>query len=343
LSSSDNYYINNQNKKIKLDKRIVYDKQSKFIGGILRSIDKYNDGRPHEAYSEFSKTMSERMASFRTILNTGVYEKNKSFYRIRKNSENYLIERKKMFHIPFEERRRVTTQRFSINGYPCLYLGTSIYVCWEELSRPKLNEFQISRLINNESIKFLDLSKPLMKGKNEVTKDMYRYFVLWPLIASCSLKVNSYDLPFKPEYIVPQLLLQWIREEKTFHAIRYYSTHIISKNKSIDGEIYNLVFPVEGIQESGYCPVLSKMFKITDPISHELFEILKGSSIVVDIDGIRKSVINNKIKDFKSINEFKSDYGDSVFGWLEDHLDSQETYEINPISKTIVLKSKVKP
>jgi hypothetical protein len=37
--------------------------------------------------------------------------------------------------------------------------------------------------------------------------------VCWPLIAACSIKVKNPGANFKPEYVVPQLILQWITDE----------------------------------------------------------------------------------------------------------------------------------
>ncbi|MFW1494652.1 hypothetical protein ACEV9S_24505, partial [Vibrio parahaemolyticus] len=48
----------------------------------------------------------------------------------------------------------------------------------------------------------------------------------WPLIAACSIRVKNPSDNFKPEYIIPQLLLQWARDYKSIDGIRYTSTHI---------------------------------------------------------------------------------------------------------------------
>jgi hypothetical protein len=33
-----------------------------------------------------------------------------------------------------------------VNGLPCLYAGHSIYACWEEMGRPDLSKFHVSRI-----------------------------------------------------------------------------------------------------------------------------------------------------------------------------------------------------
>ena len=61
---------------------------------------------------------------------------NTNFYRARDNNTGFLYTKEEMFHIPYELRHKVTNQRYSVSGLPCLYLGSSTYLCWEELERP---------------------------------------------------------------------------------------------------------------------------------------------------------------------------------------------------------------
>ena len=51
-----------------------------------------------------------------------------SFFKSRVGDN--IFNRKDMLHIPFNKRELVKTQRFSISGVPCLYLGATSYVCW---------------------------------------------------------------------------------------------------------------------------------------------------------------------------------------------------------------------
>ena len=62
--------------------------------------------------------------------------KDTPFFRALANETRFLYKKEEMFHIPFNKRYLVGNQRFSISGLPCLYLGGSPYVCWEELGRP---------------------------------------------------------------------------------------------------------------------------------------------------------------------------------------------------------------
>jgi len=50
--------------------------------------------------------------------------------------------------------------------------------------------------------------------------------MIWPLVLACSVKVKNIEDDFKPEYIIPQLLLQWVRERDDIDGISYQTTHI---------------------------------------------------------------------------------------------------------------------
>lgn len=47
-----------------------------------------------------------------------------NLYRMRISKET--LSKEKMFHVPFNMREKVSSARFSIPGFPCLYLGTSV-------------------------------------------------------------------------------------------------------------------------------------------------------------------------------------------------------------------------
>lgn len=40
-----------------------------------------------------------------------------------------VLKAKEMFHVPFELVRKLGNNRFSISGYPCLYLSNTIWAC----------------------------------------------------------------------------------------------------------------------------------------------------------------------------------------------------------------------
>ena len=131
---------------------------------------------------------------------------------------------------------------------------------------------------NNESYR-----RTISKYSLNITETRSAYLLWYPLIASCSfIRINKND-PFAAEYIIPQLLMQWVRNEmgnSTNHinntsdteheyeqlvGIRYFSCASVKASNMG----FNYVFPTSGRQKSNslpYCPVLAKAFSLTEPV-----------------------------------------------------------------------------
>lgn len=135
---------------------------------ILRSVDAYLSGSAGIAYDELEKVFDENVIKDNIIHLTkgmvGYGGIERSLYRVRYSDAN-IFNRNEMFHIPFQLRHLVSTQRYSIAGVPCLYLGTSLYVCWQEMGTPDLNKLYLSRFnytsVNGDRIKYLDFAYSL--------------------------------------------------------------------------------------------------------------------------------------------------------------------------------------
>ena len=298
--------------------------QKNFISGLKESIELYLDGKPAQAYDVFSKIIEYRKGKFSRILNIGTLDENQTFYRIRIKKENFALGSLEMFHIPFELRGKVTTHRYSIPGFPSLYLGKTLYVAWEELNRPRLDSFQSVMLKSIKPIKYLDLTA-IDWGKDNLNLKAYSYLMTWPLIAACSLKVKDYSDHFKAEYIIPQLLLQWIRENEDLDGIKYNSTHIETGILKTTGELYNLVLPVKENKDEGYCKHLTGLFEMTETISWQLLEYAMGGEI---FDEPSEDEVNRKIPTIEIIKGRKYPYSYSALGSMESYLDGMPTKKI---------------
>lgn len=149
-----------------------------------------------------------------------------SLYRIRSDRAEFRTpSRGDIFHVPFEKRRLVGNQRYSITGLPCLYLGSSLWICWEELGRPPLDSLWVSRFRITKPVSVLDflfsphqawrMSEALRRGNpraidrssEEILKTRFNteflksYASCWPLFAACSIRRDQRTGPFVPEYI----------------------------------------------------------------------------------------------------------------------------------------------
>lgn len=311
----------------------IIERQSRLISRIKQSIEYVYDGRPSKAFESLDSGLVSDLKDFSEILNIVELPILTNFYRIRIYKENYPLPNDNFFHIPFNLRGKVKTQRFSIPGFPSLYLGNSIYVCWEELKRPNINEFQAVRLKSTSVLKVVDLSTP---SEGATANQLYRYLMTWPLIMASSVKVRSSEDYFKPEYIVPQLLLQWVRENQEVDGIAYQTTHIDLKATSSKGKFTNFVLPVKENKIRGLCEVLKNKFEISNPISNQLSQLASGAgSYLYTSEEIRN--LNPNIESIELIKGKKSIYGNSILGDLERQLNYMHTQKIDTQEQTEII------
>lgn len=299
--------------------------RSKIIrDGILEAIDAYYEGNLNNAYNILSSFMKKSNL-------TGYLDKesflpaNTSLFRIRKAIGNYPLKRDDLFHIPFSARGKVKTQRYSIPGLPSLYLSNSVYVAWEELGRPGFNEVQAMRLANTRPIRLLDLTSEIYSRNEHIEGNtsygyqlLYRVMV-WPLLAACSIKVRNPDDSFKPEYIISQMLLQWVNKNLV-DGIKYSSTHIDLRRQRHIGSFYNLVLPVKTLHlEEGYCTELAQLFTATQVLPMQLRQFTSFADRFHDQGSIQAHV-NPNIQDVELIEGNPQPYFSTYFGILEHSL-----------------------
>ena len=194
---------------------------------------------------------------------------------MRKDDDNSIQLKEELFHVPFESRSRIGNYRFSINGYPSLYLADSIYTCWLELGAPKVSDCKVLKFsfykskhsIFHLNRKYDITEKFSQKMKNPTYWDKWVYgmilakIIIYPLELVCSLPSEENSI-FKQEYIIPQMLLEWIRCSDDIDGLQYRST----KKSIVDSKThYDYVFPAKGVLSQGHCPRLLEQFNYTVP------------------------------------------------------------------------------
>lgn len=241
--------------------------------------------------------------------------KKRLFFRMRNKREdesNFVPS--DLLHIPLNKRGIIANQRFSINGFPCLYASTSLYQCWEELRRPHLPSLYAAGLLFTNDLRLFDL-RLIREINNE--KQLETFLVRLPLIIACSIKTIDDEALFKAEYIIPQILLH----------------HLITKKHNLDGIIYssmrkdydyykaynnpeecsrneNIVIPAKITYEGNdFVDNLTEMIEISEPLNFEQ-EIIKGSI------AIKSSAL----------------YSNTLFGQMEELILSAKVYKASNIN-----------
>ncbi len=261
---------------------------------INSAIKTYYNGSPKRAYDKIYDCFKEngKLVHFSIIKKICDIENGmeyKSLFRARCHNGTDIESRKDMFHMPYSKRTILSTQRYSIPGCPSLYLGGSIYDCWLEMGKPSYHEFYVSRFeVSNENLKILDLAHyPDIKK----TTQLEQTIILWPLIFTCSIKIKEHGRTFKSEYIIPQLLLQVVKDRNNIDGIRYYSTFMPQYPVGALAPFYiNYVFPCT-YDNSGdeYSNVFKDNFVLTEPFNIGEYEQYSP----VNIDTLKKTASNN--------------------------------------------------
>ena len=258
-------------------------------------------GLHHEAYQVYRDILS-------SILESLIIEENEETPLFRMRADKEAMEkplgRNDFFHMPIPRRSEVKTYRFSSPGYPCLYLGTSIYSCWEEFHRPTFDQCRVAKFKfvhedPNAKFRVLDISLTSLSPEMD-------YSILIPriiIIITHMMKVKDYKAVYKPEYILPQFLTSLIIEnnyvqmnapqKKFIYGVKYTSSHFNKDFKYNINRMTNYAIPViypypfgeekpDDFADDGYkfCSELCRSFMLTKPTYYE-YENLRGNIEIV--------------------------------------------------------------
>lgn len=261
--------------------------------GICFAVDHSFKGYPEKAYKSFEAVM-EVLRKYPLLINKEDINK-KPLYRVVDAGSAAVPKRQRVFHVPFNMRSKMSTQRYSIPGFPSLYLGTSLELCLMEIGKDPQRDYvcvsryelqtdrrmNFSRWAENNQSPVFDNDKFIIfdisiKPEEAIKKlcnneDIVRYIKWYPLISACSYirAVRGDRIFYSPEYIVPQLFLQWVRseDEDAVVGIKYFSCAPVYASSLGN----NYVFPTMGVPNQvrntikNYCAKLSHRFKLTTP------------------------------------------------------------------------------
>ncbi len=302
----------------------------KLASNIIKVLKNYYNGKTYLAYINLYDALKDIEDNL--LIRQFSRDNLPFFFRARIKEDINCYTKKEMFHIPFSMRTRVNSYRYSIAGHPTLYLGNSLYVCWNELRKASFENLNVVRyeLKRGEKISLLDfgyrpqdiykavcdkIQEDITESKEFVgldlidfmknKKNLVNYLITYPLLASCSVKVKNDAHVFKPEYIIPQSLLQYVikvnnlpqkgKAEKKedvlyerndsfeeIHGVRYFSvsTEYGKYNNDVNPIefIHNYALPAfELKKDSDLCKILLSKFDSTEPVSWSLLNIIHPS------------------------------------------------------------------
>jgi hypothetical protein len=314
---------------------------------LIDCFDHYFNGKIYTAYKTFDSYISEKRNSINKLNPpfSSINFKVKNLYRARSKPSNgeRISKSSDLWHVPFNSRQLVKSHRYSIFGNPCLYLGESIYNCWIELGTSKVKEMYFSRFEYRPYIeKMFDmtltpsrveelLTSPECQKYLTETEDgdemVYKWLLntlrWWPLIMVCSVERKFPKSEFRPEYIIPQFLMEFIAIHKTSYiGIKYLSTHH-SLSKEISSQIkisslekiinYAMPATFSKSSNSNYDIDLMNKFPNTTPLCYENLEKMKPN---LNFDHRARYPVN--LFGVKHLPEYK--YRMSIYGIIEDEL-----------------------
>jgi len=271
------------------------DVSKKISYGILECLKEYFNGRVSDAYIKLKEMLDDtgvkgylkRLISIDVDKNSN-YAPFSDLYRVTVTDEDLSEKPLRLFHVPYNLREKMGTNRYSIPGFPCLYIGGSAELCWKELNMPQNGKLYIAKYDAIPSkLRFLNFAYTPQSWIKLLAVDgniciarhkelLVGHALCWPLIAACSIIRKYPDSKFAPEYVIPQMLLQWITDPKRItdskknnneiDGIRYFSTRFFDHSLTPKPTV-NYVFPaIKSDSDKMYSTKLAEKFKITKPI-----------------------------------------------------------------------------
>lgn len=263
-----------------------------------------------------------------------------SFFKSRIGDNKF--NRKDMLHIPFSKRELVKTQRFSIPGVPCLYLGTTSYVCWLEMDKPQDNIFNVSSYKIKKELKILNLvlDQMLINGhaaqviscnSNKKTNNlnMLKTMIeIFPLICSTSFRVKNIHREFKSEYIISQLVMQCI-EELDIDGIAYTSKKASDSFISYP-QCVNLALPIKcgskleiNSESDEYGEICNQIY-LTQPVNLSEYLKIDRPNMFIKEQSYLNCCFNDDFTSNIELANINISYQDTIFSKFDNYIYSLE-------------------
>lgn len=135
----------------------------KAVCGLLSTaVRNYLNGFPSNSYTAFENVMKlltikplkiyqkSNVERFEALEDSIEKDNDLKLFRVVSVEDNRPYQRVRLFHTPYNLRSKVSTCRYSIAGYPSLYLGTSLALCCEEIHRNPYQNFSMASMFKLE-------------------------------------------------------------------------------------------------------------------------------------------------------------------------------------------------
>lgn len=197
------------------------------------------------------------------------------------------------------------------------------------------------------------------KNSEHNTLNIREYLQWWPIMAACSIAVKNEEDSFKPEYIFPQFMLQYLLEEikdTGCIGIKYMSIKagkVSKKQYESDYRTFtNYVIPIRTSEanEKGFCKFLEKEFSVVRNYSGRELQVLTDSIRETGVKwmdfGDEDEILQSEEVQLFGTNDMPYLYSKSIFGRIEVILENEnmDKYSddgrliISPISKKDIEK-----
>ncbi|ASG29188.1 hypothetical protein [Fusobacterium polymorphum] len=296
-----------------------------FFEGIKKTYKLWISGETFSAIQNFEELLKENK-----LLEEDDFSINEKIFFRGRNSLNKILNKYEMFHIPYDKRYLVGNQRFSLSGFPLLYLNSSLKGVLSELNieeKDSYEKYAFSSFHFNKKAKIYSLDNPFRiyfeKVSNNIDKvikepsfssEDLKKILLKLIIASVCLfekrvshknqEDNGINI-FYEEYIIPQALTQVLKKNK-YNGILYPSTRIKETENSglFNISNFNLVYFPKYNDKKHYDSMLFESLDISVPITP--FE-LKNNDIISDdeFNSLKEIISKIMLKDLILRKDFR--------------------------------------
>lgn len=251
-------------------------KIEKFAADLLKALEHYLQCEYAEAFTLFNVTMDSVKDSLPTVYigreRDGSAE-DVPYYRVCAGDNNFTYQQ--CLHIPYKKRQLASTNRFSAPGMPCSYMASRKEIGWFECGMPNVYQLAKYRAVEHtkkllrldinplpDTTTLLNRSYSKHSDDDMIKAKATKLCYVLPLIASCSVVAKNKEKAFVEAYIIPQMLMAWIKTCTDYVGVRY--------NPSVDNILvrnncgYNIALPASDPDEDGYSRELVRIFAIKD-------------------------------------------------------------------------------